>query len=86
MAKFFIVYGLEFLIGLALLTQVIVPMFVKKLKFFWLFRESDSESVQPSSLEELNQQATDNKEQREKINYAVKTTEEVLREIKEKTN
>lgn len=87
MAKLFLGFALEFIIGLLLLTQVIIPIFVKNLKFFWLFRSSDTGTASTvSTLDELNQRATSNKEEREKIKENLSSASEQLREIESKTN
>ena len=39
MIKFILTHSLEFLLGLTVITQVIIPLFVPKLKIFWLFRD-----------------------------------------------
>ena len=38
MAKFIMIYIVEALLTLTFITQVLVPMFIKNLKLFWLFR------------------------------------------------
>lgn len=38
MLKLFIVYVGEILLTLTLITQVLIPLFVPNLKFFWFFR------------------------------------------------
>lgn len=84
MAKFFLTTFLEFLVGLTLLTQVIIPLFVKDLKFFWLFKKSEGRT-NISTLDELNQRATQNKEERDKLKENLSSAEEILKEIESKT-
>lgn len=56
MMKFFLRYIVEVIIILALITQIIYPLFVPKVKFFWIFsRNKSSESV--STLSELSKEA-----------------------------
>ncbi len=86
MVKFLLIYTLEFLIGLTLITQVIAPMFVKNLDFFWLFKSSKSESAGITTLDELKQRANQNNEEREKIKENLSSAGEVLKEIESKTN
>lgn len=87
MAKLFLGFALEFLIGLTLLTQVVIPVFVKNLKFFWIFRSSDKgASSNVTTLDELNQRATQNKDEREKIKENLSSASEQLKEIESKTN
>ena len=85
MVKFFIVYALEILGGITLITQVIIPIFIDDLKFFWFFRRSEPKKSPFSSLEELDQKATQVKQQRDEINQNLSSAESTLREIKEKT-
>lgn len=86
MAKFFIGFGLEILILLILVTQIVVPMFAPKVKYFWLFRgKSDSETSGVSSLDELNQRAETVKKAKDELNESVSSAEEKLKEIKSKT-
>lgn len=79
MAKFFIMYGLEFIIGLILVTQVLIPVFLTNLKFFWFFRPTPQATTE---LEKLKEQAEKNSEERKNISGAVSTIEEVLKETK----
>ncbi len=44
MGKFIIENIVGLLLALALITQVIAPVFIKDLKFFWLFRPSKNDA------------------------------------------
>ena len=81
MGKFFIMYGLEFLLGLTLLTQVVIPMFMPNLKYFWLFKSSDKKTGD-TTLDQLREKAAKNKEERLNISGSVSTIEEVIKETK----
>ena len=84
MAKFLIVYGLEFLIGLFLLTQVIVPIFVPKLKFFWLFKGKEKSNI--SSVDEFNQRAAMNREERDTLKEQMQIIKDSLSDTESKIN
>lgn len=88
MGRFIIVVTLEFLIALTLLTQVIAPLFVHKWRFFWFFRKkvSSPETTGVASLDVLNEEATKNKEGRDKLRENLSSAEKTLKEIKSKTN
>lgn len=83
MMKFILINSIEFLLGLTLITQVIIPMFFPKLKYFWLFRGNKTTNI--SSLDELNSKASKNKSDRDEILGEMSTAEEFLKEIKSKT-
>lgn len=38
MIKFIITHSIEFIVGLVLITQVVIPIFIENLPLFWLFR------------------------------------------------
>lgn len=78
MAKFFIIYGLEFLIGLILITQIIIPMFTNK-PFFWFFRSEEKPTV--STFEEFKQKAQDNKDQRDELKDQVSTVKKAVDDV-----
>lgn len=89
MGKFIIVATLEFLIALTLFTQVIIPLFVHKWRFFWFFRKkvsSPEKTTGVASLDVLNEEATKNKEGRDKLRENLSSAEKTLKEIKSKTN
>jgi len=86
MVKFFLVYFWEFLLGLTLITQVLVPIFVPKLKFFWLFRGKESKTPVPSSLGELQEKASRNKQERVELQDNAASIRESLKDIEDKTN
>ena len=52
MAKILITYVVELLLGLFLLTQVVIPIFVPERKFFWLFRDKKPKE-DPKKKEEI---------------------------------
>lgn len=80
--KFVIIYGLEFLIGLTLLTQVLIPLFVSDLPLFWLFKKSKPDKPQISSLDDLEKEVDD---YHERVIPSVKQAEEKVNQIKNKT-
>jgi hypothetical protein len=85
--KFFITYGLEFIFGLTLLTQVLIPIFVKDLKLFWLFKPSKSKNVVTSDLDTLDQEV--DKYQNEtlpNLNEAEQKVNNIKNKTKQKTN
>jgi hypothetical protein len=84
MVKFILVNFIEFLLALTLITQVLIPIFFPKLRFFWLFRSSESKA-NISSLNELNIKASKNRSERDEILGEMSTAEEVLKEIKSKS-
>lgn len=43
MIRFILQSSLEILFGLALITQVIIPILVPDLSFFWLFKKKDKD-------------------------------------------
>lgn len=84
MIKFLLVYGLEFLIGLTLVTQVIIPVFVKDLPLFWLFRPSQPIATVPTldALdEEVNENLRKRNETKEKVEDIVKKVDGIKSKI-----
>lgn len=84
MIKYFLTYFLEIVLVVLLVSQVILPIFSKRYKFFWLFRGTPPET-NISSLEELKKGAERNKAEREDLKEKTQSAEEVLREIKSQT-
>lgn len=85
MAKLFLVYGVQILICLVLITQVLIPMVVKDLKLFWLFRPSKAFTT-VQEVEALKTKANQAKESMDSVKQDVSSLEEDLAEIKSKTN
>lgn len=83
MAKFFIMYASEFLLFITLLTQVVIPIFIPKLKFFWLFRSEAKSEV--TDLSDLNKEADEVKLRKDSLKEKVSSAEEAINQIKDKT-
>lgn len=93
MMKFVMNFLACFLLAVALVSQVIVPMFSKKQKYFWFFRKpkiseilEEDEDNRVESLEVLRREANKNKEERDKLKENLSSAEEVLKEIKSQTH
>lgn len=63
MVKFFLTWGLEIIVGLTILTQVVIPVLVKDLPLFWLFRPSKPKTtVNVETLDALDKEVDDSVE------------------------
>lgn len=86
MAKFIIMYAFEFIIALTLFSQVILPMFSKRLKYFWIFRTADKSETTITTLSELSDRAEKVKFQKDELDENIENAEQILEEIKSKSH
>ncbi len=86
MAKLFFELMLALLVGIALITQVIIPTF-SKTPFFWFFRKN-SWKDSPSGVNSLDELAKEADEVMEKVTNTkqkISSAEQTLNQIKSKT-
>lgn len=85
MGKLFFVYITEILLFVLVFTQVIVPIFVKKLPFFWFFRkEPKAEPAKVIPIDSLEQRAEKVSEDRKEIKEDVKNAQDKINSINQK--
>lgn len=86
MAKIFFELFVALLVGLALITQVIIPTF-SKTPFFWFFRRNPytGESSGVNSLDELSKEADEVMEKVTNTKQKISSAEQTLNQIKSKT-
>lgn len=88
MIKFIITYLFEFLVLITVITQIVGPMFIKELPFFWFFKKTKQEEKcedTPASLEDLEKEATESTEKYVSTVEKVDKTLEKTQAIKKKT-
>lgn len=74
---------LIFLIALMLLTQILIPIFIKDLSLFWLFRGGKrTRTSEVKSLEELDQEAQKSKQSMDQTKQKLSSAEDHLNKIK----
>lgn len=81
MVKAFIVYGLEIIIIIGIITQIILPMFIPNLRLFWLFKKKPTVEMDKKSIDNLSDEVDEvikkRDETKEKVDDVFKTAEEL---------
>jgi|LakMenEpi03Aug12_release.lakeMendotaPanAssembly.Ray.scaffolds.fasta_scaffold1948941_1 hypothetical protein len=86
MLKAIIIFLLTVGLGLFLVFQVILPLFIKKLPLFWSFRKSAVQEQAPaSSLDDLETEVDSTMAQYRETSEKVDSVLEKAQELKEKT-
>ena len=84
MFKAIILFSL-FIIGIGVfLTQILIPLFVTKLEFFWLFKKK-TKPIVSSSLEELESRVDQTVDAFTMVKNEVEETESKITKLKTKT-
>ena len=81
-----IIFLLTVISVLTIITQIILPLFIPKLEFFWFFKKKNKEKIQHSStLDELEEKVDKAVEKYNVVNDEVNQTVNKINKIKNKT-
>lgn len=87
MVKYLVEFVLAALVGLTLITQVVIPMFIPNLEMFWLFK-TDKKKVQPKigTLQDLDDKVDETMKRYNEVEDEVKKASTAMNQIKSKIN
>lgn len=87
MFKFLMEVGVIALLILTLFTQILIPIFVPKLDFFWVFKgkvkEEQVSTETPDVMGAINHLASDLKEKKEAFKASDKTISEAIHSLED---